>query len=222
MWAQVIQHSDCTVRPVTNKGTERWGEVSVSIFNNMWGVSGTESLSGKPQNFFVGLPPLQQGELQKMNKSPGDIADYLIHNSSQLVPFSLSQLWLLELINTVILGLAEEDILEYLKLMVLLTYDSMMIISIQWSSWLNNLSLPFYCNGCLPWIFFEIALMNTNFLDHLPLITIKWQSVCSLLDNKTNTEYFTFRSCFIMCKLIMHMYVICMCILFLIWFSQNN
>lgn len=119
--------------------------------------------------------------------------------------FLLSQLWLLELINTAILGLAEEDKVDYLKLMVLLTEDSMMTISIQRSSWLNNLSLPFYYNGCLPWIFFEIALMNTNFLDNLPLITIKWQSMCSLLDNKMKTEYFTFRSCFIMCKLTMHM-----------------
>lgn len=55
-----------------------------------------------------------------MNKSLGDIADDFIHNGFQL-PFSLSQLWLLELINTAILGLAEEDKVDYLKLMVLLT-----------------------------------------------------------------------------------------------------
>lgn len=50
-----------------------------------------------------------------MNKSLGDFADYFIHNSFQLVPVSLSQLWLQELINTVILGLAEEDKLDYLE-----------------------------------------------------------------------------------------------------------
>lgn len=53
MWAQAIKHGHCAVHSVTNKGTERGGEVSVGIFNNIWGVSGTESLSGKPQNFFV-------------------------------------------------------------------------------------------------------------------------------------------------------------------------
>lgn len=56
--------------------------------------------------------------------------------------------------------------------------------------------------------------MNIHFYEYSLLIVIKQQSMGSILESKTNTEYLTFRSCFVIGKFIIHVCKIYVCIFF--------
>lgn len=99
-WAQVIQHGDGTVHQVTNNGTEWCGEVFVSIFNNIWGCLLNQVSVWETSNLLCwSFSFLARVAAENEQACRGSFRLVFSQHSFQLVPFSISQLWLQKLIN---------------------------------------------------------------------------------------------------------------------------